>query len=179
MDDACAETSGRCRNRRDSVRSNVLIQEQFLATIDGRRGVAAADRLCETCVVVLGVDAASISLVFDGASSGTLGSSSALARMYDELQFTFGEGLCLDAVTRRIPIRVADLADSKESRWPAYRPAMLAHQIRGVYAIPVVVAGQYVGALIPRARREFMSSTQGCGCDRPKVWWCISEGVRR
>jgi hypothetical protein len=24
---------------------------------------------------------------------------------------------------------------------------MLAHQIRGVYAMPVVVAGQYVGAL--------------------------------
>ncbi len=67
--------------------------------------------------------------------------------MYDELQFTLGEGPCLDAVKRRIPILVVDLADPGEARWPAYRPAMLAHQIRSVYAIPVVVAGEFVGAL--------------------------------
>ena len=36
-------------------------------------------------------------------------------------------------------------ADSNSAA--AYRPAMLAHQIRGVFAMPVVVAGEYVGAL--------------------------------
>jgi hypothetical protein len=69
------------------------------------------------------------------------------ARIYDELQFTLGEGPCLDSVLRRIPILIVDLGDPEEARWPAYRPAMLAHQIRGVYAIPVVVAGEFVGAL--------------------------------
>jgi len=69
------------------------------------------------------------------------------ARVYDELQFTLGEGPCLDSVTGRIPIVVVDLADPKEARWPAYGPAMLAHQVRGVYAIPIVVAGEFVGAL--------------------------------
>jgi len=98
-------------------------------------------------VVLLDIDAAAISLVFDGANSGTLGSSSASARIYDELQFTLGEGPCLDSVSRRIPILVVDLANPDEARWPAYAPAMLAHQIRGVYAIPVVVAGEFVGAL--------------------------------
>jgi GAF domain-containing protein len=67
--------------------------------------------------------------------------------MYDELQFTFGEGPCLDSVSQRIPILVVDLADPEEARWPAYGPAMLAHQIRGVTAIPIVVAGEFVGAL--------------------------------
>ncbi len=98
-------------------------------------------------MVLLDVDAAAISLVFEGGSSGTLGSSDASARAYDELQFTLGEGPCLDAASRRIPILVVDLADAQEVRWPAYRPAMLSHQIRGVYAIPVVVAGEFVGAL--------------------------------
>ena len=121
--------------------------EQLIAAIDGRRGVDAADRLCEACVVLLDIDAAAISLVFDGANSGTLGSSGASARIYDELQFTLGEGPCLDSVLRRIPILIVDLGDPEEARWPAYRPAMLAHQIRGVYAIPVVVAGEFVGAL--------------------------------
>jgi hypothetical protein len=63
------------------------------------------------------------------------------------LQFTLGEGPCLDAVAGRIPIEVVDLADPDEVRWPVYGPALLAYQIRCVYALPVVVAGEYVGAL--------------------------------
>jgi hypothetical protein len=125
----------------------VPFHEQLLAAVDGRRGVEAADSLCEACVVLFDIDAAAISLVFEGANSGTLGSSSEHARMYDELQFTLGEGPCLDSVARRTPILVVDLADPKEARWSAFGPAMLAHQIRGVAAMPVVVAGDYVGAL--------------------------------
>jgi GAF domain/ANTAR domain len=125
----------------------VAIHEQLLAAVDGRRGVDAADRLCEACVMLFGIDAAAISLVFDGANSGTLGSSGAPARMYDELQFLLGEGPCLDSVTRRAPVLVVDLADPDDQRWPVYGPAMLDLQIRGVYAMPVVVAGEYVGAL--------------------------------
>src|SRR6202000_1422160 len=53
---------------------------------------------------------------------------------------------CLDSVARRTPILAVDLADPKEIRWPVYGPAMLSHQIRGVYAIPIVVAGKFVGA---------------------------------
>jgi hypothetical protein len=125
----------------------VAIHEQLRAAVDGRRGVEAADRLCEACVVLLDIDAAAISLVFDGTNSGTLGASGEPARRYDELQFLYGEGPCLESVARRIPILVVDLADPGEDRWPAYGPAMLGHQIRGVHAIPVVVAGEFVGAL--------------------------------
>jgi hypothetical protein len=125
----------------------VAINDQLLAAVDGRRGVDAADRLCEACVLLFDIDAAAISLVFDGASSGTLGSSSDPARTYDELQFTLGEGPCLDSVSHHAPVLVADLADPRERRWPIYGPAMLSHQIRGVFAMPVVVAGEYVGAL--------------------------------
>lgn len=98
-------------------------------------------------MTVLGVDAAAISLVFDGTSTGTLGASSAPARVWDELQFTLGEGPCLDSVADRAPILIGDLADVRNIRWPVYGPAMLAYEIRAVSAFPVVVAGQYVGAL--------------------------------
>ncbi len=125
----------------------VAIREQLLAAVDGRRGMDAADRLCEACVTLLDVDAAAISLVFDGANTGTLGSSGEFARAYDELQFTLGEGPCLESVSRRAPVLVTDLADGNDRRWPVYGPAMLDHRIRGVYAMPVVVAGEYVGAL--------------------------------
>ena len=97
--------------------------------------------------MLFGMDAAAISLVFAGAASGTLGSSGAAGRAYDELQFTFGEGPCLDSVARRAPVLVADLANGNDGRWPAYGPAMLDYKIRGIFAIPVVVAGEFVGAL--------------------------------
>jgi hypothetical protein len=125
----------------------VAIHDQLLAAVDGRRGVEAADRLCEACVLLLDIDAAAISLVFDGASSGTLGSSGEPARMYDELQFTLGEGPCLDSITLKTPILVADLADPDDTRWPIYGPAMLSHRIRGVFAMPVLVAGEHIGAI--------------------------------
>lgn len=98
-------------------------------------------------MTVLGVDAAAISLVFDGASTGTLGSSGNDARALDELQFTVGEGPCLESVSQCAPVMVTDLSDPAEQRWPVYGRAMLDLRIRSVYAMPVVVAGEYVGAL--------------------------------
>lgn len=130
-----------------AVRLNVAIVEQLLAAVDGRRGVDAADRLCEVCVALFDVDAVAISLVFDGANTGTLGSSGERATEFDELQFTLGEGPCLDSVTRRAPVLVSDLSDPADNRWPIYGPALLDMQIRGVHAVPIVVAGEYVGAL--------------------------------
>ncbi len=93
------------------------------------------------------VDEAAISLVFQGTNTGTLGASGPRARAIDELQFTLGEGPCLDSVAERTPVMVVDLADPANRRWPAYSTAMLAHEIRGVFAMPVLVAGQYLGAL--------------------------------
>lgn len=121
-------------------------EDDLLAAMGDRRGVGAADRLCIACVEVLGLDAAAISLVVDGANIGTLGASGTAARMYDEAQFTHGEGPCLDAVALGAPVRAKDLADPGEVRWPGYGSAMLAHRIRGVYAMPILVAGECVGA---------------------------------
>jgi ANTAR domain/GAF domain len=126
------------------------LQQALVSAVGDRRGVAAADRLCAACVDLLAVDGAAISLVFDGVNTGTLGASDTQARTYDELQFTLGEGPCLDSVLVRAPVLVIDLADPDPlggDRWPAYGPAMLAHGMRGVFAMPVVVAGQYIGAL--------------------------------
>ncbi len=125
----------------------MAIQDKLLAAVDGHRGADAADRLCQACVVLLNIDAAAISLIFDGATTGTLGSSSDAARRLDEFQFTLGEGPCLDSIAQRMPVLVVNLVDPDERRWPAFSPAMLAQQIRAVFALPVVVAGEYVGAL--------------------------------
>lgn len=120
---------------------------QLLAVLGDERGAGAADRLCEACITILGVDAAAISLVLDGTNTGTLGASGPAARTMDELQFTMGEGPCLDSVALCTPVLVRDLSAADHHQWPAYSPAMLAYDIRGVFALPVLVAGQYLGSL--------------------------------
>lgn len=110
-------------------------------------GISSADALCSTCVGLFGVDGAAVSVVFDGASSGTFGSSSATSRRLDEYQFTYGEGPCLDAVASREAVLVPDLDSPQEQRWPVFTGALLEDGIRGVFAVPILITSVCVGAL--------------------------------
>jgi hypothetical protein len=140
----------------------VPIREQLVAVVGDEHGEDAANRLCEACVALFGVDAAAISLVFDGVHTATLGASGPTARVLDELQFTLGEGPGLDAVSRRAAVLVTDLAEADgTTRWPTYRPAIHVHGIRFVYAIPIAMAGHYIGALtLFRAHPGMLSARQ-------------------
>ena len=113
----------------------------------GESALGAADLLCHACVELLEVDGASVSLTHEGSTQGTFGSSGDMSRQLDELQFTFGEGPCLDAVRQGTPILVADLDDPAEDRWPAFSGALLRSGINAVFALPVTIASQQIGAL--------------------------------
>ncbi len=126
--------------------SGLVTQQELAEAMGGRRGLEAGDRLSEACVELLGVDAAAISIVIAGEQTATLGVSSPMARIYDEVSFTLGEGPCLAAVAQREPVIVPDLAEGA-GQWTGYATALLAHGVRGVWAMPLVVAGEYVGAL--------------------------------
>lgn len=107
----------------------------------------AADRLCQACVRLFDVDGAAVSVLHGGTTQGTFGSSGTLSRRLDELQFTFGEGPCLDAVATGRPVLAEDLTTPTESRWPAFTPAVLGSGVAAVFALPVPVARSFVGAL--------------------------------
>jgi hypothetical protein len=124
------------------------LHAHFADAIAGARSpLDAANRLCHACVELLEVDGASISLMHEGTSRGTFGSSSPTSRRLDEFQFTYGEGPCLDAVRDGGPVLVADLADPTEQRWPAFREAVLGTGVCAVFALPVAVAFAHIGAL--------------------------------
>jgi hypothetical protein len=115
---------------------------------DGAGGaLTAADELCRRCVEELNIDGASISLMYEGSTRGTFGSSGPVSRRLDELQFTYGEGPCLDAVAGGEPVLVPDLDDPIEQRWPALREALLGSGISAVFAFPISMASTLVGAL--------------------------------
>jgi hypothetical protein len=117
------------------------------AVADGDPATSMADRLCLACVQLLEVDGAAISVMLDGTSQGTVGSSGELSRQLDELQFTFGEGPCTDAVHGGIPVFAENLAGPSEQRWPAYAPTVVELGVRAVYALPIILANSVVGAL--------------------------------
>lgn len=106
-----------------------------------------ADRLCHACVQLLGVDGAAVSLLHEGVTRGTFGSSGALSRRLDELQFTFGEGPCLDAVEQGGPVLVDQLGSPSEHRWPALTEAVLGCGVAAVFALPVALSSSHIGAL--------------------------------
>lgn len=130
------------------MRSSSLLRAELTAAVSGApTGLAAADRLCQVCVELLDVDGASISLVQHGSSRGTFGSSGTRSRHLDELQFTYGEGPCLDSVGSGRPVLVSDLQQMGQHRWPALTEALLDQGVFAVFALPVSVARTPVGAL--------------------------------
>src|SRR5690348_5838276 len=110
-------------------------------------GLPTADRLCSVSASLLGMDGAAVSMVFDGASRGTYGSSGVVSRRLDEYQFTFGEGPCLDATSSGTVVHAPDLNAIGEQRWPMFTQALVGEGIRAVFALPVKVASDCVGAL--------------------------------
>ncbi len=99
------------------------------------------------CLPLLGVDAAAISLIDEGESRGTFGASGAAARLLDSLQFSAGEGPCLEAFRTTEPVLVPDLHAQDEPRWPAFKEAAERAGVRAVFAIPVQVGKIGLGAL--------------------------------
>lgn len=128
--------------------TEATIRAALVASLTGAAdALAAANQLCRACVETLEVDGAAISLMYGGTSRGTFGSTGETSRRLDELQFTYGEGPCRDAVSGAVPVLVGDLDDPQDLRWPAFREAALGDGIRAVFAIPVLIASTAIGAL--------------------------------
>jgi len=112
----------------------------------GHGGGAAADRLCTGCVDLLRVDGAALSVV-NGGAFYSVGVCGALIGDVEQLQFTLGEGPCLDAVSRSAPVMAVDLTGPDTQRWPMFAGAAARLEVRAVFALPVAVAGFPVGVL--------------------------------
>ena len=141
-----------------------VMKEQLNAAVVGAAPGGAADELCMASVELFGVDGAAVSVIYDGQSPGTFGSSSETSRRLDEYQFTFGEGPCLDAVAAHEVVMVPDLDSPLERRWPAFAGAVLDEGVRGVFALPIMITSACVGALdLFRARPGPLEGDQLAG----------------
>jgi len=107
------------------------------------------DQLCEACVRVLDIDGMSIAVISGQAIRETLCARGGHALQIDQLQFTVGEGPCLEACSAGKPMSIPDLLDETDERWPVFSSAVseIAPELRAIFGFPLLVGSQGIGAM--------------------------------
>lgn len=103
--------------------------------------------LCTVCPYIVGVDGAGVMLMSGDIPRGSLCTTNAVSHLIEELQYTLGEGPCVDAYHQNQVVAEPDLAEPVASRWLAFTPPALAAGVRAVFGYPLRVGSVRLGAL--------------------------------
>ena len=104
-------------------------------------------RLCSVAADVTEMSGAGIMLMTGDVPRGSLCSSNGVSALVEDLQFTLGEGPCIDAYVQDRPVLEPDLADPDAARWLAFSPPAVNAGVRAVFGFPVQVGVVRLGAL--------------------------------
>jgi transcriptional regulator with GAF, ATPase, and Fis domain len=116
----------------------------------GRRFAGARDpaqSLCATSAAIIGVAGAGLVLMSDGQALGSLCVSDARTAEVEDVQYTLGEGPCLDAFRSQAPVLVPDLEGLDPSRWTGFRVGALQAGVQAAFGFPLLVGATCIGAL--------------------------------
>ena len=118
-------------------------------------------RLCALCPGVVGVTGAGVMLMSGDIPRGSLSSTDDVSQLIEELQYTLGEGPCVDAYQQDSVVAEPDLAEPVARRWPAFTPPALQAGVRAVFGFPLRVGTVRLGALnLYRDRPGLLSGEQ-------------------
>ena len=118
-----------------------------LAAIVAEGGESAPLRVCEAGVEALPVDGAAITMMSDVDRQEPVCASDEVAGRIDELQFTLGEGPCLQAFTSGRPVLITDLREGVDRRWPVFSLHAQRTGARGLYVFPLQLGPTKVGVM--------------------------------
>ena len=117
--------------------------------------------LCAMSVELAAVTGAGIMLMPGGDPSGPLCTTDEVSSLLEDLQWTSGEGPCVDAYRHDRPVAEPDLSDPATVRWPAFTPPAVEAGARAVFGFPLQVGAVRLGALnLYRDRRGPLSVEQ-------------------
>src|SRR4051794_3612818 len=103
-----------------------------------------------TCIAAVAVGGGGMSL---GSATGMrqpLYGSDETAQLMERLQFTVGEGPCVDASASGSPVLVPDIDEPRSGvrqRWPVFLTEAAKADIRAVFAFPVRIGAISLGAI--------------------------------
>jgi GAF domain-containing protein len=104
-------------------------------------------RLCQVCAEVTGLSGAGIMLIADNLNRGSLCTTNPVSALIEDLQYTLGEGPCVDAFRAGEPVLEPDLGGVLSRRWLAFTPPAVEAGVRAVFGFPVQVGTARLGAL--------------------------------
>jgi GAF domain len=104
-------------------------------------------RLCGACPQIVGVSGAGVMLMSGEVPRGSLCSTDEVSQLIEDLQYTLGEGPCVDACRQDQVVAEPDLADQAEGQWPAFTPPAVAAGVRAVFGFPLRAGTVRLGAL--------------------------------
>src|SRR5438034_7831026 len=103
--------------------------------------------LCGACPEIVGVNGAGVMLMSGEIPRGSLCTTDGVSQLIEELQYTLGEGPCVDAYQQDEVVAEPDLADPVARRWPAFSPPALQAGVRAVFGFPLRAGTVRLGAL--------------------------------
>jgi hypothetical protein len=129
---------------------------------DRQGGVAGLlQRVCADAAQALDADGVAMSVMATDGVHGMAAASDPATERLEELQFTFGEGPCVEAFAAGRPVLIAELDDAAMARWPMYAPAAAEAGVQAVFAFPLQVGAARLGVLdVFRFRRGPLSRVQ-------------------
>jgi GAF domain-containing protein len=107
----------------------------------------SAERLCTVCPDIVGVDGAGVMLMSGDVPRGSLCTTDAVSHRIEDLQYTLGEGPCIDAYRQDRVVAEPDLAEPTTRRWLAFTPPALEAGVRAIFGFPLRVGTVRLGAL--------------------------------
>lgn len=122
------------------------------AQLDGGAAAALPGKLCRACAVAVAVTGVGISVVTE-AGQRSMAATDGVAERLEAVQFSLGEGPCIDAVRHGRPVLVANLAGAAVARWPSFGRELLDGGIGAVFAFPLQVGSIRLGTLALYRRR--------------------------
>jgi hypothetical protein len=112
-----------------------------------RDGKDLPDSLVRLCARTLPVSGVGLALMTDDGPAGTVAASDGGALQLEELQFTLGQGPCVDASRTGRPVLVPDLAGTSPRSWPQFGAGADTAGLLAVFAFPLQVGGIRLGVL--------------------------------
>lgn len=120
---------------------------RILAAFDAAGGALSSARLCAVCPGIVGASGAGVMLMSGDIPRGSLCTTNDVSHLIEELQYSLGEGPCIDAYQQEEVVAEPDLADPKTRRWLAFSPPALEAGVRAVFGFPMRAGAVRLGAL--------------------------------
>ena len=104
-------------------------------------------RWCEAAKDIVGVSGAGVMLMSGELPAGSLCTTNDVSDLIEQLQYTLGEGPCVEAHHHGRVVLEPDLAEPQTPRWPAFTRQAVEAGVRAMFAFPLQVGTARLGAL--------------------------------